>query len=247
MSFLIGSISYDEKEFPPHSHTCHEIISYVRGSGLLAVSGEEYPVRAGGFVIIPPGTEHHTVCGDNLRSVYVSGDFGGVFPLDRAVFLSDTPEGEGLALVNMIYRNQASGEEYIGALCSALTHFLLQNMKMEDPVGVAVRRIVNEITENCHDARLDLAELLNRSGYAEDYIRAQFKRITGKTPTAFLNGLRIRRACFLIDIYRGNLPFGEIASRCGFEDYPLFSRKFKASMGVSPRQYRSLREASRGD
>ena len=89
-----------------------------------------------------------------------------------------------------------------------------------------------------HDPDLDLAALLRESGYAEDYIRAGFKRVMGMTPTAFLIQMRIRHACYLIDTFRNTLSLSEIGERCGYVDYVMFSKKFKEVMGMSPRAYK---------
>ena len=76
------------------------------------------------------------------------------------------------------------------------------------------------------------------SGYAEDYIRAHFKRITGKTPNEFLSGIRIKRACFLIETYRDSLSLSQISEQCGYTDYVYFSKKFKSVTGMSPKEYK---------
>ena len=82
-----------------------------------------------------------------------------------------------------------------------------------------------------------IAGFLQKSGYAEDYIRAQFKKFTGKTPTEFLTKIRIYHACYLIDAYKNTLSLAEIAEKCGYTDYVYFSRRFKHIMGISPREY----------
>ena len=140
-------------------------------------------------------------------------------------------------LAKMIYQNRFANPEYVAALCSAFAHFLIQSLNMDDPVIGKVREIVQEMTDRFYDCNLDLCALLNASGYAEDYIRAQFKRHTGKTPTEFLTRLRISHACFLIDIYRHSVPLSDIAEKCGYTDYVYFSRRFKQFTGLSPRVY----------
>lgn len=62
---------------------------------------------------------------------------------------------------------------------------------------------------------MDLCEILNKSGYAEDYIRARFKYITGKTPVEFLSKVRISHACVLMDTYKSALTLNEISEKCG--------------------------------
>ncbi|MBQ9760845.1 MAG: AraC family transcriptional regulator, partial [Clostridia bacterium] len=69
--------------------------------------------------------------------------------------------------------------------------------------------------------------------------RSCFKKITGKTPNEFLTEIRIKHACYLIDIYQDNLSLSEIAEKCGYLDYIYFSKRFKLVTGISPREYRN--------
>ncbi len=78
---------------------------------------------------------------------------------------------------------------------------------------------------------------MNRSGYSEDYVRAMFKKSTGKTPIGLLTEMRINHACLLIDMYKKTLSLSEIAEKCGYTDYIYFSRRFKELVGVSPLKY----------
>ncbi len=53
----------------------------------------------------------------------------------------------------------------------------------------------------------------------------------------YLTEVRIRHACCLIDTYGRDVPLMEIASKCGYNDYVYFSKKFKSITGISPRTY----------
>ena len=55
----------------------------------------------------------------------------GIFHFGTPVVLSDNGDREGNALLSMIYRNRYENREYIAALCNALAHFLLRNLKTE--------------------------------------------------------------------------------------------------------------------
>ena len=239
MAFQIGRTVYEKELLPMHQHKNYELIAYIQGTGRIYTATGTFPVQAGKIVIVPPGIRHRSIPERELQSVSISGDFSGIFHFDEPVLLSDNAAGEGTALVRMLDRNRYENSDYLAALCNALTHFLLRNLTMEDAVGLAVNRIVYEITHSFYDHDIDLNGLLNRSGYAEDYIRSHFKRITGKTPTEFLHGLRIKRACYLMEVYRSTMSLSEISAQCGYTDYSFFSKKFKFVTGVSPREYKN--------
>jgi len=239
MEFQINYAEYSQNEYPLHKHNYYEIIAYTSGCGQFHSNTADFSVAQGTIVVVPPGVMHGTKPLGELRSLYVGGEFAQVFNFTAPVLLRDNAEQEGLALAGMIYRNRYENGDYLLALCNAYTHFIMQNLKMEDGIGLAVKDIIHGIMEHFHDVDIDLRMLLMQSGYAEDYIRAQFKRITGKTPNGFLTEVRMKHACYLIDIYKNVLSLADIAEQCGYTDYVYFSRRFKQTMGVSPHKYKN--------
>lgn len=59
-----------------------------------------------------------------------------------------------------------------------------------------------------------------------------FRRQTGKSPTAFLIGIRLRKAMEMI--FSTDLKMHEIAHSCGFDSVSYFNRQFHAVYGVTP-------------
>ncbi len=239
MRYKMNFVKYKEKTFPYHKHEYYEAIIFLNGKGRVSLEDKEYSIKKGNIVVVPPHCTHGTISEDDLQSIYIAGDFGGIFNFKSPVILSDNDKGEGATLVTLIYNNRYGNQEYINSLCSAYAHFILQNLKIEDDIGQAVGKIVEEIVNSFYDSSFRLNATLIQSGYAEDYIRAHFKRITGKTPNAFLTEIRMKHAVHLIEIYKNALSLSEIAELCGYTDYIYFSRKFKAVVGVSPQRYKN--------
>ena len=226
------------RESPPHKHTYYEIIVYTQGCGTVRAGEMTIAAKPGLFLIIPPDLIHASVIeGDCFERIYVNGEMGHIFSLTAPTVVLDNSEKEGQMLAKMLYANRYGNREYVLALFNAFAHFLLENIKQEDEIFLAVKAIAERISDDFYDCNLDLRALLNQSGYSEDYIRAQFKKITGKTPTEFLTGVRIDHACHLIDLFKNALPLSEVAEKCGYSDYVYFSRRFKQVMGISPQKY----------
>lgn len=221
---------------PIHKHDNYEIIVYVKGQGVFC-TGENIDVSPGKIIVIPPRTEHSVRDADDLTRIFIDGPFQHIFSTDVPIIVTDSRDGEGLHLAEMIYRNRYAKTEYLTALINAFLYFLLEKLDAEDGIHLRIKKIIRDISENFHDSSIDLQEILKKSGYSVDYIRGQFRRIMGKTPTEFLTELRIHRACYLMDIYANIVSLSEIAEKCGFTDYVYFSRQFKQIMKVSPRQY----------
>lgn len=99
-------------------------------------------------------------------------------------------------------------------------------------------------------------EAVNRSiaylqtNYASDYTVTQladqvnisvrqytrlFKRITGKTPMDYLNDFRINRSKELL--LQTDDQLSRISSRIGIKDVHYFNRRFKQTVGCSPKEY----------
>ncbi len=231
-------ISMTEKgvtRYPPHRHTNWELMTYVEGTGELYTPEKSYPFERGTMLLVPPGTVHGSISENGFCNISVGGDFGAMLFFDKPMSVFDGT-GDGRSLAQMLYRNRYDAE-LAEALCRALLCCFLQSVRPENELCAAVNVIVSAIRASAFDAHLELRDLLCASGYAEDYIRAGFKKYTGRTPTAFLTELRMQRARYLMTVYGSTLPLQAIAERCGFCDYVYFSRRFKENCGLSPREY----------
>ena len=88
-----------------------------------------------------------------------------------------------------------------------------------------------------------LAQVARVAGMSESGLLREFKRATGRSPIDYHLRLRIGRACGLLR--SSDRAVAEIASDVGFADPGYFSRRFRAAMGVSPREYRRREAALR--
>lgn len=234
MNCLINSI---DRATPFHCHTDYEIIVCTKGNGNFYFEKEKVSVSEGTIIVVPPDTMHSCVYEEENERIYIKGEFNRVFNVYSPVVISGSAGKEGLILAKMIYQNRYGEKEYVSALVAALVQFLMQHLKYDSAISLAVKEVARLISENFYDYNTDLKLILNQSGYAEDYIRAKFKEIIGCTPVEFLTKIRINHACSLIDMYAKTMPLSEIAERCGFSDYVYFSRKFKRIKKISPREY----------
>ena len=223
---------------PPHKHDNYEFIIFTEHENTLHTSTSDVSVGPGKIAILPPFTVHHCTSPHmDFGQIYIRGDFNQYFSLSSPTIVPDNAEKEALRLSKMIYQNRHIDREYVSILIQALIHFLLRNIEVEDKIFAATRNIAEYISTHFYDCNINLNDLLKNSGYAEDYIRAQFKKNIGKTPTEFLTEIRITHACHLIDIYKKHISLSDIAERCGYTDYVYFSRRFKHVTGICPRQY----------
>ena len=223
--------------FAPHAHKQYEIVLILEGVGTCAIAEKQYPFREGTVMVIPPNTEHCSQTVGAGKRIYLQGDFESVLPTDMPFVIQGEGSGEFRQLLQMILRHRFDATSYVNALCHACLQWVVNHLHTEDAVYKAVQACVQAISDRYRDPQCNVTELLSESGYAVDYIRACFKRITGKTPIAFLTEFRVRQACFLMELYRHTQPLSYIAEQCGYADYAQFSKTFKAVIGCSPRVY----------
>ena len=229
----------DTVKYPLHSHSKWEIMYYLEGTGYLATENGDIPFVPGDIIIVPPKFQHGSVSENGFVNISIGGNFEHLLMFEGPQKLHDNRTSEGGTLARLILQNRYSGNEYLSALCGAYIHFLLKNAEYDNCLSRAVTEIVSQITDNFSNPGFNVTEILNKSGYAEDYIRAEFKSRVGVSPVKLLADIRIEHAVKLFEIYGQSISVSEVASRCGFNDVVYFSKRFKEIMGESPKLFKN--------
>lgn len=237
MSIIVSQTESGTKVYPLHRHKYYEIMLYLQGEGVLRTAEKDYPFAPGTIIIVPPGIEHGSMSQNEFINISVGCEFENLLYFKDVRALADNRSGDGKTLAKLIYDNRYFSDEYLKSLCSAYIHFILEHTEREGGVALAVEKINRAIIERAYDPEFHVTDLLCDSGYAEDYIRSHFKRITGVTPGELLCKVRIDRACYLMSVYAQTMSLSEVAERCGFSDYVYFTKKFKQVIGMTPREY----------
>ena len=238
MSYTISCTKDGVVRYPMHTHKKYEIMLYLEGEGYMNTEEGSIPFSPGTIIIVPPNVRHGSVSDSGFKNISVEGEFDRCLHFGEVKVLKDNELQEGKTLALLIYANRYGKSAYISALCSSYVCFIVQRIDVEDSLQRAVREIIFEISREAFNEEIDLSAILSKSGYSEDYIRSCFKKITEKTPNEFLTDIRIGHACFLMDVYHDELSLSEISERCGYLDYVYFSKKFKQTVGISPREYK---------
>lgn len=98
-----------------------------------------------------------------------------------------------------------------------------------------VRRAVALMHEDCaHPWTLD--ELAQRAGLSRTALAERFRATMGDTPLNHLRTLRMQRAMRLLGDTTHNLE--AVAAAVGYQDAFGFSKVFKRTLGVSPKEFR---------
>ncbi|MFJ1579030.1 AraC family transcriptional regulator [Streptomyces sp. NPDC088182] len=130
-------------------------------------------------------------------------------------------------------------KERLRGMLLVLFSSLLRRAEMGDEPGVlgaSARRAVERFVDEHISGRPRAADLARVAGLSPDYFTRMFRRTYGMPPREWIIHRRIQHAATHLD---RTTSIGQVAARYGYADGFLFSRQFKAVMGVSPQLYRS--------
>jgi AraC family transcriptional regulator len=106
------------------------------------------------------------------------------------------------------------------------------------PSGREARRVVEAIRfiESDTARPMSLTDLAAVAGMSKYHFLRVFRRLTGVTPHQYLISARIRRAA--LGLASSRRPVLEVALDAGFGDLSTFNKRFRATFGFTPTQYR---------
>ena len=105
------------------------------------------------------------------------------------------------------------------------------------PYSTSVQEVLEYVNGNYQDS-LTLGTFCEQKHYSVAYISRRFKQETGVTLREYVQNVRIKKSCELLE--DSDLRVVEIARRVGYEDIKFFNQIFKRRMQISPREYRKI-------
>jgi AraC-like DNA-binding protein len=259
--------SYGVNTVSLHSHAYSELIYCRQADGVeYLVGSNRYKLQPGDIVFIYPGVSHCPLMPEQMADAYVrdviwlSADFtqriqgifgeeetwhpGELTPLRTAgtkwEFLGDLfargvreEEGRKQGWEAAVIGNTLMIVAYLQRIYSQRSGDKIQAEKPE-----LLDRIAACIEEN-YSSHISATELARRFYVSSSTISHLFKQRMGVSVYRYITQRRLIAA-------KSRIEAGEsmenVALAVGFSDYSGFYRAFKQEYGISPRQYRNLRE-----
>lgn len=247
---------FRERKEPVDQYVC---IYCVDGRGWYRVGEKRHEVVANQYFILPAGKPHAYGANDNepwtIYWVHFKGNLAPYYANDALMPMNVKPSPHSrisnrINLFEDIYSTLQSGFGLENLrYASSLFHYFLGTLRYinqyrqvdssrvdDDNITEVIIHYMNENIEK----RITLHDISDYLGYSTPYYSALFKRKTGHSPMAYLNILRIQRACQMLDSTR--MKVNQICYKTGIRDAYYFSRLFSKTMGMSPKQYRELKK-----
>lgn len=111
-----------------------------------------------------------------------------------------------------------------------------------DPTYERLGRVLDHMQAGYAD-RLRMQAMADLAGLSLSQLERHFRRVFQLSPQQLLIKLRIDAAMRLL---QGDAGVASIGLACGFADQSAFSRQFKATVGITPRDYRRLNRRRAG-
>jgi len=239
------------------------ILLVYRGQVQTSISGKPVVLEAGDIRIFLKGDLHHFHCivpdtryvQLSLRPRFLN------FPQDQLIsvrFAQPLAEGtldcprllrpgdEGYdAIYSQMHRLDLTreGQDNYNAelfsiavsLCCGLLPYCNTGKPVSYPIEDAVRTCLKYMSVHS-DEKITLEQLAQLVHLHPNYLCTIFKNYTGKTIFQHLTSQRLRRASR--QLCNTQLPVQQIAEANGFPSISFFTRKFRASYGCTPTQFR---------
>ncbi len=252
-----------------HFHNLMEIGLCHEGSGVLTLDGSDCPFSPGTLSVIPANCPHDTHSEREAFWEYLFLDpaplLREAFPnserlqeeklvtVNRRALLLDAEAGAALAEIvrQIIEEMRAQPPYYRDAVRDLVLVFLVRLLRMNEESGEGSAPETPSLPQiqpalayiQAHyRSEIRAGELARQCGLSEPHFRRVFREYVGVAPIDYLNSVRIREACRMLE--QRDCPMDLVAVECGFPSVSTFTRNFKRLLGTTPYRWKLQREKS---
>lgn len=254
---------YGENIHNMHFHNLLEIGYCHYGDGDLVIEDDTYRFDAGMISCIPANYLHVTRSDANVRAfweyIYISPEdivrqWGKstqetrqiMDAVGRKSFFVKVEECPAIAaLIRAIFvemqHRSAHYRECVRGMAYALLFEIARfnDMGEGQSVGKSVSLQLGsaiEYVDKNYPNNFKISDLANECHMSETHFRRIFQEKMNMTPVEYVNFVRVRKACELID--KTDISMEDVAEKVGFVTPSTFNRNFRRIIGTSPYQWK---------
>jgi AraC-like DNA-binding protein/mannose-6-phosphate isomerase-like protein (cupin superfamily) len=253
---------YGQILFPNHWHKHIELLLFESGQALIECNSIPYTLKAGDFVFVNSNDLHSGVALsddvvyfaiifdpallkseslDAVETKFITPIIQNLILFHNKIELNSELKSCLHRIISELEQHQFGYELSVKSLLyQALTLFIRHHVAEVLTLNDYKTRIKNlerftpilQYIEAQYNKELSVEQLAAQTGLSRFHFSRMFKELTGRTLTEYINGVRIRRAEYLLC----NTPMtvSEVALATGFHDIYYFSRMFKKAKNVPP-------------
>jgi AraC-like DNA-binding protein/quercetin dioxygenase-like cupin family protein len=251
-------------EVTEHRHDFYEMMWVVAGEAVHGVNGAARPLLPRDLVFLRPDDAHYVKFRPGRKLYYINvcieaaawrdfrvaagiGDALEHGPLTLPLPVGPQAQAAGAAFEGVLHLYQGAAQpvprlELCRFLSAVLPCFLPAEQAERDADDLAPSA-PKWLVDACHRMRSDrdalrvgLPRFVEMAGVSAAHLTRTLKAATGKTPTEYINGLRLARAATLLAT--SPLSIVDVAGDCGFDQLSYFYRLFGQRYGQSPNAFR---------
>ncbi len=254
---------YGENIHNMHFHNLLEIGYCHYGDGDLVIEDDTYRFDAGMISCIPANYLHVTKSDANVRAfweyIYISPEdivrqWGKstqetrqiMDAVGRKSFFVKVEECPAIAaLIRAIFvemqHRSAHYRECVRGMAYALLFEIARFNDMGEgqsagkSVSLQLGSAIEYVDKN-YPNNFKISDLANECHMSETHFRRIFQEKMNMTPVEYVNFVRVRKACELID--KTDISMEDVAEKVGFVTPSTFNRNFRRIIGTSPYQWK---------
>ena len=242
--------------FSPHWHDYFELEIVLEGGGEQIYNNMHYTLGRGSLYLMSFYDFHELTANTDMKVLKLQFN-ENILPqqLNDFLFLShnrfccNVDENELshiIKLFEILKREEKRGglfsDMLIKNLIAEIIITVIRNSSQDKNTAIPtiLQRAVSYIHNNFREP-LSLREIAKHCNITPNYLGSQFSKKMGISFSDYLNTVRLRYACNLLD--GTELSVKEIAFASGYNSVEYFGYAFKKTLGASPLEYRNKKGA----
>ena len=223
-------------------HYRHVLVINLGDPVRMLVDGDSIELKADSFMLLLPYQYHRYInkSQNNIYLLFLTFELEDNLFFEQfrnMIFQYDKKSNRKLEILIGYYNNK---NELLLPYYSG--YFLLSILSEPIPISTRSEKSKNSgiINEICHtiyrNKKIRIKELCRKMNLSDRYLRRIFKKVMNITLGQYILEIRMFEAMKLLTIT--DMSIGEISDKTGYDSIYSFSRSFKKSIGLPPKEYR---------